>query len=256
MEIRTRRFLFYSALIVFLLLGYGLVVYALGYRYDFIRGKFQKTGSLQVQTNINANVYLNDELAGETSFLTNSFAKSRLLPRTYVVRIQRRDSQSWQKNVDVEAGVLINHPKVVLLPLKFKEEIAAFGAFNANRLSPKTPKTRKIVSPDGDKSATFNEREIFVEWLENSGRQPFRKTGDVELITRFSQTIRDIQWYKDSEHLIVDAGGILKFIEIDIRGGINIFDITGLDGPFYYDQSDNAIYKLDGDRAVKINLTR
>ncbi len=254
MERKTRRFLFYSAIIVFLLLGYGLVVYALGYRYDFIKGKFQKTGSFQVQTNIGASVYLNDELAGETSFLTNSFAKSRLLPRAYAVRVQRRDSQSWQKNIEVEPGALASYPNIILLPQKFNEAAVASGSFDPSQLSPKIKKVKKIASPDGDKSLTFNDHEIFIEWLKDAGRQPFRKAGEIELITRFSQTIRDIQWHKDSEHLIVDAGGILKFIEIDTRGGVNIFEIAAVESGFYYDSGANSVFKMNGSNIAQVRL--
>ncbi|MBI2669639.1 MAG: hypothetical protein HYX20_00610 [Candidatus Yanofskybacteria bacterium] len=80
--------------------------------------------------------------------------------------------------------------------------------------------------------------------------------GDIGLVTRFSQKIEDVQWYKDSEHLIVNVGGILKFIEIDDRGGINIFDIAAITGPFYYDRDQDAIFKFEGNKLVRISLSK
>ena len=64
-----------------------------------------------------------------------------------------------------------------------------------------------------------------------------------------------MQWYKDSSHLIVSSGSILKFVEIDKRGGVNINDISAISGPFYYDHGIDAIFKFEGNRVVRIGLS-
>ena len=263
MERRTRRILFYSALLTFLLLGYGLVVFALGYKYDFVRDEFLKTGSFQIEANVSADVYVNDRLTGRTSFLDNSFTASRLLPRTYSVRVQSAGYQTWRKDIEINAGALVKYPTVVLLPQRFNEELVPDGATSPTsprvlpdkRLSPSEPKTeREMTSPDGEKYLTFDNHEIWVKWLRDSGSQPFKKTGDNELITRFAQPVKDVQWHRGSSHVIADVGGILEFIEIDTRGGINIFEIAAAEAGFYYDKNQNAVYKSDEKDLIKINL--
>lgn len=295
MKRRIRRTLFYLSVLVFLALGFLVVLYALGYKYDFVQSRFLKTGSLEMGVNVEAEIYINDEFAGTTSFLSRVFSKSRLLPRTYSVRLQNEQYQSWQKLVSVEAGFFSSFPRIVLVPRELNEEIIASSSLDGitsvkfdpqnktaavsngrqmetiylengrKELSKSPPKiapsplptkggVNLIKSPDGEKNAWFNDHEIWVGWLKDTNYQPYRKTGEIELITRFSQKISDIQWYKDSDHLIADIGGILKFIEIDTRDGINIFDISTVDSPFYYDKGSDVIFKFIGNKLVKISL--
>lgn len=286
MKKKTRRILFYFSVLIFLILSFLVVLFALGYQYDFVQNKFVKTGSLELKVNTSAEVYINDNFDGKTSFLGDYFSKSQLLPRVYNVRVQSDGYQSWQKLARVSGGFLTSFPEVVLLRKDFNEEMVASSsvsnisirqfdpnnglAFIGNKQKIESinlkngekktikqlPKTtaEDIDSPDGNKKVRFNEHEVWVEWTKDSNHQPFQKAGDTELITRFSQTITDAQWYKDSEHLIVNVGGILRFIEIDNRDGINIFDISTISGPFYYDKDQDAVFKFSGNKLIRINL--
>lgn len=255
MERRSRLIIFYVFATVFILLGYSLVVFAFGYKYDFIKNKLIKTGSFQIKTNISADVYVNDRLVGRTSFLTNNFYLNRLLPRTYSVRVQSADHQSWQKNMDVSAGLVIEFSNVILLPSEFVEQPVASDSFNETKFL-ESSENEPIRSPDGNKNAWFTKHEIWLKWLNDSSYQPFKNAGETDLVTRFSLPVSWVNWYKDSNHLIAEVGGLLKFIEIDTRGGINIFDITSVDGSFYYDRADDAIFKLNSNQVVKISLTK
>ncbi|MBI2669638.1 MAG: hypothetical protein HYX20_00605 [Candidatus Yanofskybacteria bacterium] len=125
MKKKTRRIIFYLSVLIFFILSLLLVLFAFGYRYDFVQNKFFSTGSLELKANIAAEVYINDELAGSTSFLSDSFSKGWLLPRTYNVRLQNEKYQPWHKLVKVEAGFLSSFPRVMLLPQDFESEIMA-----------------------------------------------------------------------------------------------------------------------------------
>ncbi len=291
-----RRILFYLSLIIFLILGYTIVVFALGYKYDFTNNKLVKTGSFQVEANIVADVYINDVLAGKTSFISHNFSETFLLPRTYNVRLQSDGYYTWQKNIEINAGQLVEYPVIYLLPLKLpiitvasvsfvnnfsvrfdsnldlaiatagkKTEIINLltGKLSSSSLGlaismPKTvnPKNsiNEINSPDGNKTLWFNNHEIWIRWLNNSNYQPFKKKDDVELVTRFAQTINDVQWYKDSSYLIADIGGILKFIETDTRGGINTLDIASIFSPFYFSNKNSVLYFFEKNKLYKINI--
>lgn len=294
MKKKTRRILFYTSVLLFILIGYGMVLFALGYKYDFVQKRFLKTGSFELRSNISAEVYINDELSGSTSFLTNSFSKGRLLPRTYRVRAEKYGYQSWQKLIKIEAGFLTSFPRVVLIPETFQDELMASSSIanisarkfdvpsnlaiigNKQRLQgidlktggvkqikqpsdKSTPLasltgTHYVSSPDEEKTAWFNERELWIKWEKDARYQPFQKAGDVEFVIRFNQKIDDVQWYKDSSHLLISVGGILKFVEIDNRGEINISDITTIIGSFYYDRDLKTIFKFEGDKLLKIRF--
>lgn len=295
-----RRLIFYLFLAIFLLFGSGVVVFALGYKYDFNNNRLVKTGSLQVKTNVSAEVFINEELAGKTSLITKSFSETFLLPKTYSVSVQRAEYQPWQKNIEVSVGQVIEFPVIYLLPVKPVSQVIASVSFENNfsvkfdpvsglaiasssgeietvnlengevasstlipiKSSPKTTgletssAQKEIKSPDSNKALWFTSHEIWIRWLNNSNHQPFKQKGETELITRFARTINDVQWYEDSEHLIANVGGTLKFLETDTRGGVNTFNIAVITSasPFYYDLKTNGIYYFDRNKLYKISI--
>ncbi len=307
MRRKTRRGVFFVSLLIFIILSWLTVLYALGYEYDFVQNKFLKTGSFEISANTDAQIYINDELAGTTSsFLGKSFSKSRLLPRTFAVRVQNEKYQPWQKLVDIEAGVFTDFPRVVLIPQDPAEDAIASSSLkgvtsiqfdakqgtvavsnglqvetlsldNGQRVSLQpfiksvfsltanlpgatlpaaNSEINLLQSPDGNKGVWFNNREVWIKWLKDTDYQPARFAGNTELVARFPQKISDIQWYKDSDHVIASVGGLLEFIEIDNRGGVNISAISIIDSPFYYDKGSDVIFKFVGNKLTRINLNK
>ena len=123
---KTKRWLFYSAVAVFLLLSYVVILYAQGYKYSFSEGKFFRTGAISLKVNTDVKVFLDDELEGRTSFFGNSFSIDRLLPGRYKLSVQKDDYSSWQKTVTVEEGLVIDFPQIMLLPEEGEEEQKLF----------------------------------------------------------------------------------------------------------------------------------
>ncbi len=113
---RTKRALFYSAVVVFALLSYVVILYAQGYKYSFSETKFFRTGSINIKANESAKVYLNDKFLDSTSFFGNSYTISGLLPGQYTARLQRDNFSSWQKKISVEEGLVNDFSKILLLP--------------------------------------------------------------------------------------------------------------------------------------------
>ena len=243
--------MFFAAIAIFLALSYVMVVFALGYQYDFTAWKFVQTGSLRVVANTGAKVYLNNALVGNTSFLGNTYSKGRLLPRTYVVRLTRAGYHPWEKKIAVVAGLFADFPKIVLLPNELSSEQVVSSSFGF-------PTEESIAYPrirtTNGKSLSFDEHSITVTWLDNTDYQPFHQTGNQELIARLPQKIDDIQWYKDREHLFILSNNILYFMEIDKCGGLNSYELTTLKGQFFYSEDDDAIYKMDGNQIVKLKF--
>src|SRR3989344_4685633 len=123
---RTKRWLFYSAVAVFLLLSYIVMLYAQGYKYSFSDGKFLRTGTISLKVNIGAKIYLDDQLHGDTSFFSNAYSIDRLLPGRYKITIQKDDYSSWQKTAVVEEGFVVDFSHVMLLAEEGEEEQKLF----------------------------------------------------------------------------------------------------------------------------------
>lgn len=256
--------LFYSAMAVFLVLSYIIILYAQGYKYNFSENRFFRTGAVYLKTNTSADVFLDDKLLGNTSFFNNSYHLEGLLPGRYTIRTQKNDHSTWQKSVTVDEGFVSEFSKILLLP-KDEEEFEELKKQLALIFPSSTPKpdlmiasasepfllkkgvlstTNKelfdnvqskpekiaenvrgyILSSDKNKLAWWTANEVWVMWLNDANYQPYHKKGDKELITRFSTQVKKAAWFRDDDHLIVDSGGY-RILEIDTRGGINIIEI-------------------------------
>lgn len=150
---RTKRWLFYSAVAVFLLLSYVMLLYAQGYKYSFYESKFFRTGAISLKVNSDAKVFLNDKLEGETSFFNNTFSIDRLLPGNYTLQIQKDDYTIWTKTINVEEGLITDFPQIMILPdqgdEKEKLTLEIEKIFQELTPSPtSTPKPTKNTKPD------------------------------------------------------------------------------------------------------------
>lgn len=234
----TKKFLFYSAMAVFLLLSYVIIMYAQGYKYSFSENKFLRTGAISLKINTDAKVFLDDEFEGETSFFGNSYSIDRLLPGKYKLSVQRDDYSGWSKTLVVEEGLVIDFPNILLLPEEGKEEQELFEEVRllfkelepipTLKASPSEPfvldtKTKKILTNDGEerkelvgdiegfrlsenenKLAWWNKNELWVLWLTDQNYQPFHKKDDKELMIRFGQTIQNATWFRGEDHIILE----------------------------------------------------
>ncbi len=105
-------------------------------------------------------------------------------------------------------------------------------------------------SNDGKKLLFWTGNELSVYFLRDWNVQPARSENEIQNITRYSEPIRNAQWFKDYEHVIFTTGNKIKIIELDPRDRRNCQDITSLstDQPFIvYNHSLENIFFIDRD---------
>lgn len=103
-------------------------------------------------------------------------------------------------------------------------------------------------SDDGKKLLYWSDWEISSYFLRAWEVQPFRNENDTKDITRFSEKIDNVQWFKDYEHVLFSAGGKIKLIEIDHRDQKNLTDITNFTvakTKMVNDSSSSKLYFID-----------
>jgi len=89
-------------------------------------------------------------------------------------------------------------------------------------------------SDDGKKILFWSNNEISVYFVRDWEVQPVRAENEMTNITRFSEPVKNVQWFKDYEHIIFSSGRYTKIIEIDGRDLRNSMDLvnTELANPF------------------------
>lgn len=80
-------------------------------------------------------------------------------------------------------------------------------------------------SDDGKKLLFWTNNEISVYFLRDWNVQPERTEDQIINITRYSETLKNVQWFKDYEHVIFGVGHSTKIAELDYRDRINCLNL-------------------------------
>ncbi len=99
MTLTQRRILYSFFFLIFFISAPLVILWAEGYKYNFKKHAFQKTGVIFIESKpSNAKIFLNNKKTDEktTARLKN------LLPGTYEIRLEKEGYQTWQKKVTVE----------------------------------------------------------------------------------------------------------------------------------------------------------
>lgn len=244
---RMRRALLLTAVLVFCIAAYIAIQYAQGYQFSFAERRFVRTGAITIDANDRADVLVQGEPAGDTSFLGNTFNMGALLPGTYPIRLEREGWSSWFKEIEVQEGLVTDFPHVLLLPLDEASASRSVGEIESALAvtspspspAPASPYTliKGALSRDGQQVATgvlgykesgdgakllwWTRNELWVLWLADTGYQPFRKAGEQETLTRLSSRIDRAAWWPDADHVVIKSGEKYYVVELDTRGGTN-----------------------------------
>ena len=119
---KTRRILFSIAVIAFLAIGFVVLMYAQGYRWDFQNNKFVLAGAIYIEpigpkeTDISVNNKSTDNKSA-------SLIKNLLPMRKYDVKVTKADYQPWEKEFEVTPGIVVNAENIILFPETLKTQI-------------------------------------------------------------------------------------------------------------------------------------
>lgn len=195
---KTRRILFLIAIAAFLAIGFMVIMYAQGYRWDFQANIFLLSGGIYLESAPKeAAIFLNDKpLNEQTPFLIKG-----LLPfRKYKIRLEKDGLQNWIKEFEIKPGDVAQAKNIILFPKEIKNQIvwndAALADFNISPnekyLALKTDSKLKIVSlaatnpldattttvnfSDSKKTAQLDFLSNNWGWSQNSKKFTFQRT--------------------------------------------------------------------------------
>lgn len=110
-------------------------------------------------------------------------------------------------------------------------------------------------SGDNKKFLIRTANELWILYLEDILIQPYKKAGDKELITRFSQPITQAIFYPDNEHIAFVVGDRIKIAELDGRDQRNTIDFISAPQPqIYFDEATSYFYYLTQNGLFRVKL--
>ncbi|MFA6973371.1 MAG: carboxypeptidase-like regulatory domain-containing protein [Parcubacteria group bacterium] len=103
-------------------------------------------------------------------------------------------------------------------------------------------------SNDGKKLLFWTDHEISAYFLRQWSVQPTRNENETQDITRYSDRLKNVQWFADYEHVLFSTGPYVKIIELDSRDHRISMDVlkTDTDSPFViYNDSLERLFLTD-----------
>ena len=129
MDIKTRRLIYLSLILIFLLAAPIMIFYTAGYRYNWQKNKIEQDG-----------VLIADVIPASAQFLLDGSALSEtrplrlpnLLPNNYVLQARKDGYFPWQKKLEIKSGQTVLFYDIML----FKKSLPQLISADANPLAP------------------------------------------------------------------------------------------------------------------------
>jgi hypothetical protein len=282
-KIRTLLFLILS--LIFVIISPVLILYSLGYTFDFEKKAFVKTGILFVQAKpTQVQIFLSGEYKKKTDRIFGKAKISRLIPKKYLVELKKENYLPWKKELEIEEGKVTEVLGVILFPEKisFKESEKKEEFFL--RKSQKNLVPCQVIFPEfkecqnriyfpkkiGDFEIFLEGKDVFLfsfdkgkeKILENflswdekgekilvfSQKEIWEiNPGGKNLLFRTTEEIQDAVFLNEN-YIVFSLSGKIIILETDTRDKSNFYEIAKFENPKLAVNSKNQILVLDKDK--------
>jgi hypothetical protein len=229
MSRRTRSFIFFFLVGLFIILAPFSIVYYSGYRWDWKRYKLVKTGAFLIETRPKgASIYLEGNLQRKKS----PCLIDNLVPEEYLVEIRKEGYHSWRKSLPIESKkvtfiqkveLFLKNPQLEEVPeadfLSLQSSQTDFSALELEEdLENKLKKAQGMAfSPDEEKILYWQGFELWIYYLEEARE---------EILLRQSQKIVDALWHPRSNYILLASSETILAVELDSRDTRNITELV------------------------------
>ncbi len=127
MPYKTRITLFYSFVVLFLIIGTSVLLYSFGWRLDLETLRIRKIGAIYIKANVkNITININGDIYPDDSGIIKSGTLiNNLLPKTYTVELTKQGYLPYRKTVTVKPAMVEEILNAQLIPESFTPEIIA-----------------------------------------------------------------------------------------------------------------------------------
>lgn len=188
MNLKIRRVLYITFILVFLILAPLVIFYAIGYRYDLKTKTLEKIGLLILETKpLKSNVYINGKLYTTKTPLQGQ----SLRPGIYNIKITKPGYYSWEKNLEIKSELTT-----------FVQDVVLFK---------KTPPVKIIDGDFTDFTLSPDQKNIITLWQNSNNAELWyynlNNTNQEKLLVRTSLTDSELQikeWSNNGKNLLIN----------------------------------------------------
>ncbi|MDD5710552.1 MAG: hypothetical protein PHV43_00395 [Candidatus Colwellbacteria bacterium] len=241
MSIKTRRVLFYSLVILFIVVGTLVILNSRGLRLDIQNFGFVRTGGIYIGSEpARASIWLNgEEQKNKSGVLQRGTLLTNLLPDTYEIAVRQDGFWDWHKRINVTPGEVSVLDSVVLLA-KSEPKNIKFGKFIDFDI------VQGSLALENNNGVTLNDTPTF-------GHEIVRITDGGSLLTQSKNTGNYYLTDKLDAQSGLNISLIFNNLKEDRLGLPGFVQLQGVD-PIpnnedqFYVSTENALYLLDIDR--------
>jgi len=219
---RFKKTLFFGLCLFFLITAPSVILYSLGYRFDFENIKIVQTGGLFFKISPpGVTVDLDQKLRKKTNFFFDSAFLNGLVPKDYQVTIQKTDYHSWSKILKIEEKQVTEAKNIILFPKNPKFNLSGKGIDN---FFP-APDNKKIIFKIQEKTG----------WILNSFDVQTKKQKklvseqELQLLEKDKKTSEisflNLVWSDDSKKILVEISikGQKQYLVLGTGAETNLF---------------------------------
>ena len=283
----TRRRIFYTLVVLFIIVGGGMVFYADGWRLDFRNWHITKIGGIYIRAfPENASLYLDGKpVQNQSGFLTTGTLVSDLLPRSYRVALKADGYDDWQENAAVLPSQVVQFKYAVLVPrdavpvptstakqltLLLTNQIATAATttdpydqnqkivFGKNKIS-----IFDIAQATTTQSAAIAGKNVAVKWISGNIVGVLQNDGELYLydtnsqtLTKLADDVKDFSATSDGSMIAAlgyDSLEIFSLTDASAYSRFNIPDVANAESVVWY-HDKNHLFVVYADRVSFLDL--
>lgn len=157
---KGRSILFFSLVLIFIIIAPSIILYSQGYRFDFKEMKFLKTGGIYVKAYPSGvNVLIDGKYKNTTSAFSRDLLVQNLFPDSHTVKLEKTGYRSWEKSLKVEETKVTEAKYVILFPndIPFEsisDNVNGFYPYSSqNKIILTTPKGLLLYNADNKQTS-------------------------------------------------------------------------------------------------------
>ncbi|MFA5854097.1 MAG: PEGA domain-containing protein [Patescibacteria group bacterium] len=250
MNPRARQFLSWTFIVTFFLLAPAVILSTAGYRYNFTRGRLERTGVVVVETRpAGASISLNNK-PQKTETPTQI---SKVTPGTYTVRVEKANYHPWTKTVTVGSRESVFLNQISLFRTEAPTSIKTLGTPAATAFSNDVRYGAVVASASSGSELSVIDTKIGTAYLPYRSSAPatsFRlhwsPNGRTLLIERAGKSPLFLLWSANDPERVRD---LLKEAEIIFTEVFWAQDTDRL-----YGVAKNTLYQIDAELLAAVDV--